>query len=103
MSAPFVGDFPLSGQSYLGFSSKSSLSLELIYGKESFFQRPLNTGKSFSEQAFWRLHPRQPKFSSQEFEFRDCLENVTVSFSVHRGWPQALDPLQICSRLLQAI
>ena len=24
-------------------------------------------------------------------------------FSVHRRWPQALDPLQICSRLLQAI
>ena len=77
--------------------------LELVYGNQSFFQSALNTAKAFLQQAFGRLNPRQPKFSSQKLEFRGCLKNIIVSFLVPGGWPQALDPLQISSRLPQAI
>ena len=77
--------------------------LELVYGKERFFQSALNTGKAFLQQAFGRLYPGQPKFSSQKLEFRGCLKNVMVSFLIPARGPQALDPLQISSHLPQAI
>ena len=70
---------------------------------DSFFQTPLNTGKAFLEQALGWLHPHQPKFSSQEFEFGDCFENVMVFVSVHGRRPQPLNPFQIYPRLPKAI